>query len=440
LNITVLQNYNIVGDGSPQALIPILTSKAEPELPLTLKNKKNSNYVNVYPFIWNNFSDNGYVTQYGEDTPYIGTFTYRMKGFNKQPTNLYLRPYYLRAWKKHFRSHSFCYAGKPRHQIMLDWTREFFKTYSDVPRYSFNFYTEISHDDFNLVQIADQDIVDFFSALDQSDVFNNTIGILMSDHGARFSTMRSTLQGKYEERLPFFSFILPKGFESRFPNAYHNLKENAQTRLLTPFDIYSTLMTVLTKFNKGKDTEKFTDYGSKLPRSLSIFEYIPLNRTCSDADIDNHWCTCLHWITLSENDELALKAGESLLTFINDMNSNTTDQCNRLTVKQITRAQKIEPEKDLLHFKKSADANGFVPDLSDKTFDKIENELYQIQLIASPSDAMYEATIHYNVAKKQFSLKESEISRINKYGDQDHCIHDSYPNLRKYCHCKVEKN
>lgn len=66
------QSYNIVGDGSPQALIPILTAQTEIELPTTLKNKPNSNYVDVYPFIWRNFSQNGYVTQYGEDTPDIG--------------------------------------------------------------------------------------------------------------------------------------------------------------------------------------------------------------------------------------------------------------------------------------------------------------------------------------------------------------------------------
>ena len=118
-----------------------------------------------------------------------------MKGFNKQPTNLYLRPYYLRAWKKHFKGNTYCYDGKPRHQIMMNWTSEFYSTYSDVPKYSFNFYTEISHDDFNLVQIADDDIANWFNQLDDANIFNNTIGILMSDHGARFNEMRSTLQG-----------------------------------------------------------------------------------------------------------------------------------------------------------------------------------------------------------------------------------------------------
>lgn len=411
-------------------------------MPLTLKNKPGANYVDVYPFIWRNFSQAGYVTQYGEDTPYIGTFTYRMKGFNRQPTDLYLRPYYLRAWKKHFSSSPLCYAGAPRHQIMMNWTEEFFKTYHDVARYSFNFYTEISHDDFNLVQIADDDIVNWFTRLDRANVFNNSIAILMSDHGARFSSVRSTLQGKYEERLPFFSFILPKWFASRFPNAYAHLQENARSRLLTPFDIYSTVMTVLTHFNQGRDVEKVEDHvqqnGGKLPRSLSIFRYIPLNRTCRDADIDNHWCTCLHWKDLSADDRLVKEASQYLADYINELNSNQTDLCNRLTIRQITRAQKIEPEKDLLHFKKSADANGFVPDLSDQT--KVENELYQLQLVAEPSGGMYEATVHYNVVNKKFSVKESEISRINRYGDQDHCIHDSLPNLRKYCHCKNQKS
>lgn len=136
------------------------------------------------------------------------------------------------------------------------------------------------------------------------------------------------------------------------------MQMNAKTRLLTPFDIYSTLMTILTHFNKGKDTERIVEYGDKLPRSLSIFEYIPLNRTCRNADIDNHWCTCLQWISLPENDELVVKAGDSLADFLNKLNSNYTDQCNKLSVKEITRAQKIEPEKDFLHFAKSADANG----------------------------------------------------------------------------------
>jgi hypothetical protein len=55
----VLQGYNIIGDGTPQALIPILTGFTELELPETKRRKKNSNFVNVYPFIWKEYEKYG---------------------------------------------------------------------------------------------------------------------------------------------------------------------------------------------------------------------------------------------------------------------------------------------------------------------------------------------------------------------------------------------
>lgn len=64
---------NIVGDGTPQAFIPFLTGKTEEELPLTRKRFSTADFVdNVYPFIWKNFSDAGYVTLYGEDVHSVG--------------------------------------------------------------------------------------------------------------------------------------------------------------------------------------------------------------------------------------------------------------------------------------------------------------------------------------------------------------------------------
>ena len=61
LDAKVLTGYNIVGDGTPQALTPILTGKCEPELPEVRKRFKNATYVNAYPFIWYNYSDDGYL-------------------------------------------------------------------------------------------------------------------------------------------------------------------------------------------------------------------------------------------------------------------------------------------------------------------------------------------------------------------------------------------
>lgn len=60
----------------------------------------------------------------------------------------------------------------------------------------------------------------------------------------RFAEIRNTIQGKQEERLPFFSFVLPPWFESKYDREYKNFMENIN-KLTTPFDIYTTLRYVL---------------------------------------------------------------------------------------------------------------------------------------------------------------------------------------------------
>lgn len=118
LDTLVLDGYNIVGDGTPQALIPITTGKIELELPETRKRMgSKADYVDVYPMIWKEYKDNGYVTGFMEDVPHIGTFTYRLKGFRNQPTDHYMRTYYL-ATAPHFKyQKKFCMGSQPRHSV-----------------------------------------------------------------------------------------------------------------------------------------------------------------------------------------------------------------------------------------------------------------------------------------------------------------------------------
>jgi hypothetical protein len=89
----VLSRYNIVNDGTPAALIPLLTGKHEHELPNTIKNTQNPKHVDLaYPFIWKDYENElGYATLFAEDWPEIGTFQYRMIGFSQPPVRHYLR-------------------------------------------------------------------------------------------------------------------------------------------------------------------------------------------------------------------------------------------------------------------------------------------------------------------------------------------------------------
>ena len=82
----------------------------------------------------------------------------------------------------------------------------------------------------------------------------------MSDHGHRFTTVRGTLQGKMEERMPLLSLLLPPWFGKTYPTARNNLEKNKK-RLTTPLDIHATLEHVL-RFRKDVDNKNI----EKIPR------------------------------------------------------------------------------------------------------------------------------------------------------------------------------
>ena len=177
-----------------------------------------------------------------------------------------------------------------------------------------------------------------------------------------------------------------------------------------------------------------TQYDNVLPRSLSVFEEIPVYRTCEHADVENHWCSCLQWIVLDEKEPRVQAAAGFFVDYLNNVTSQFQSLCAPLRLERITRAQQVRPKSALLHFKKSADTRGFVPDLSDNT--KVLNEIFQLQLLVQPGGGMFEATVSHLVQEDRYRIKESEISRINMYGSQDRCIHDQQPQLRKYCYCR----
>lgn len=61
MNFDLLYGFNIVGDGTPACMIPLLTGATEAELPSTLKSDPKGKFVDqVYPFIWNDLHEKGY--------------------------------------------------------------------------------------------------------------------------------------------------------------------------------------------------------------------------------------------------------------------------------------------------------------------------------------------------------------------------------------------
>ena len=64
----------MLGDGTPQALLPLLTGRTETELPEARRGFEGATTVDDHPWIWRQLKDAGYVTQWAEDSAEIGTY------------------------------------------------------------------------------------------------------------------------------------------------------------------------------------------------------------------------------------------------------------------------------------------------------------------------------------------------------------------------------
>jgi predicted deacetylase len=68
----------------------------------------------------------------------------------------------------------------------------------------------------------------------------------------------------------------------------------------------------------------------------------------------------------------------------------------------------------------------------DENFKKLNVKTFLIQVIVKPGEGLFESTVK-SFDNKRFEVI-GDISRINSYGNQSHCIHNSF--LERYCFCK----
>ncbi|KAK2157321.1 hypothetical protein LSH36_193g02064 [Paralvinella palmiformis] len=210
-----------------------------------------------------------------------------------------------------------------------------------LPKFSFLFYVEYSHEYTNTLSLADETLRSFLQEFKTSGYLNNTLLILMADHSSRYAEIRESQQGKCEERLPYYSFAFPKWFAEKYLIAMKNLRDNVE-RLTSPFDIHATL----------KDVLNYTDLGSRVQCTRGIIK--PL----SDAGIAPHWCTCLVWKEASLTDDHVISAANQVVSTINELTNGNRQLCACLMLDRIVAASNFSPNEKVLRFRKSADVDG----------------------------------------------------------------------------------
>ncbi|XP_064611603.1 uncharacterized protein LOC135475605 [Liolophura sinensis] len=405
--------YNKVADNTFPNIISLLTGKFASELGLTTSRLKSA-YMDKLDYIWKQYSQAGYATFMAEDDPRYTEFNYKKLGFTEPPTDYYYRPLSLameneRALWSH--SHN-CVGDRFEIQVLLDWLRDFLRINKNTPSFSFTFLNRLSHDNLNKVKVADGVYLRFFKTLKAEGHLNNSVLFVLSDHGIRFGAIRQTHIGWMEERLPMLFAVLPKWFKQIYPTQFSQLKTNSG-RLTTPFDLYETFKDILFL--------NFTTPPSptKLTRGVSLFSPVPSHRTCTDAQIPIHWCTCTSRTLLSTANQNAQKVAKAIVAHINSI-VNKTKQCAKLSLLSIHQA---------LLYDLKGEAFGGSHSLTGNNQSSVD---YRVTLTTAPGEAMFEASVrHYDLGDR-FKVLD-DISRINRYRNQSYCAHN--PELKKYCFC-----
>ncbi|XP_065211167.1 uncharacterized protein LOC135839194 [Planococcus citri] len=399
-----LEGYNKIADNTFPNLVAALSGMNVSQFKSSCVKSKMDAFDDC-PLIWKNFKNDSYITAYSEDCPDITMFNYKKYGFMNSPTDYYTRPYLVGAEKylevRNNGGMPYCLGMFPMVEYLFEYVTEFTKRFYQRPYFNVFWTNTFSHSELNMPTVMDQRVKDFLQSIEN--YLNSTIVIFLSDHGMRWGGIRETFVGWLEERMPFLYFWIPPSFKSTYPQKYANLVAN-KNRLSTPYDLYATLLDIL----HGEVPRK----PAGCPGCDTLFKKIPEDRSCENASISEHWCTChADFEQVSVKEPVVQWAAVAVVNRINqfiDENRNATSigkRCAFLSLYEVLTAHS-------------------------KFSESLNSTSYLIVFAVKPSGAIFEVTVQYKIDFEVSNL----ISRINEYGQQSSCV-PVHSMLEKYCFC-----
>ncbi|VDO25498.1 unnamed protein product [Onchocerca flexuosa] len=194
-----------------------------------------------------------------------------------------------------------------------------------------------------------------------------------------------------------------------------NLKKNSR-RHTSHYDIYATLYDIARYARKESfqkwDEHDFSKEFGKIRggiRARSILRPIQYDRTCEEMEIPDEYCICeKKWYKIDDiRNENVTKAAQFIIDKINDYlkEKHVDEICERLYLKEVVSAESIT-----------------------------EQPLLKIVVKASPSEGKYEAQL---LKKDDYFQMITRIMRVNRYGNQSHCVQDE--DIRPLCYCRQQR-
>lgn len=181
-------------------------------------------------------------------------FNFKKFGFQQKPMDFWLRHYWLSLYdSKSAKPNNLnsndhpCYYDVLFHKLGFKWLADFLKEYSytstNVSKTDQNLFgifksNEMSHDYLERLFWIDDDLKSLLQEMLTESFLDNTLLILMGDHGHRFHSIRHTTNGKLEQKLPALSILLPRKLTKQNPYLNDILNMNTQSKFVPFYCIF----------------------------------------------------------------------------------------------------------------------------------------------------------------------------------------------------------
>ena len=403
-----LNRHNRLGSHTFPNLVGLLNGNTVEELESTCWPSSDTPFDDCH-FLWDECSRYGYLTAFGEDMPSWGTFVYTRPGFVKQPTDYYLMPAFVAARDTSGRDLGTCFGSRRQFDVLLDYAVDLKLSLQKQKLFGLFWSSSSTHEWLGKTYWMDEIVFRFLTRI--RDHLNDTVLVLMSDHGLRIGEYREhTLAGRIEVDLPFTFLVFPEWYRKLRPRAFQTLLRNSE-RLTTHFDTHETLKSLLPA---GERIIPSTGPGKNL-----FTEELSPSRTCEEAGIIMDYCVT--WtFTAIDDDESARRFGSSVVRHMNPQ-MKEYPQCAELSLDRVSRLASMRPPSD------EGAAWGH----------------FQVALSTLPGGGTFEAHVTVSSRSRDPSdastdFLESElavagITRVNKYGNQSHCVNEY--ELLEICYC-----
>ncbi|XP_034485911.1 uncharacterized protein LOC117790542 [Drosophila innubila] len=417
-----MQGYNKVGDNTFPNLMAILSGYLPDSAKEKVCDTDNKGCFDRMPFIWKFLKGAGYLTAYGEDECGINTFNYVKPGFVETPTDYYYRPFLkafeneMDTWKCASCTLKYCIGRRVQSSYVYDYAKEFAKRYIDErPIWGLFWSSSFSHDSYSMPSKMENYILQYMLDFKQDGVFEQSIVVFFSDHGARFGTLTSYSSGFLEERLPMMFIYLPPWFRAKYPEYVKALELN-RNRLTSNYDLHNTLKHII-EIGELPNSPKLPK-ASDCPTCQSLFYPVKEIRTCAEAGISEHYCTCQPYKRISTDWSKRIAYG--VIDRMNDYlrGRNFSSLCENLTLSYVHKTEIKLP------------ANiGYHDELP-----TIDVAYYRTKFKVRQNSADFFATVLYNNVTNNVDVDVETISRTNSYEEDSSCIVDKLAKL--YCICQ----